>query len=107
MTDPELGEFRHCMIPICSAAFNIVATYEGRERPGQWRQVNMLIGYLCPRHGKQCIDGGHQPGWLDRDALAGMTGIRCGCGWKWSPPEPSNLGQHRDQWVAHLMEAAA
>ena len=93
MTDAEHdGELRHCMRPDCSESF-IVAAYLGEADPGRWRQVNILIGYLCPAHGEECRSGGHAPGWLDRDAPAGMAGIRCGCGnWEWRPAEPSNMG---------------
>jgi hypothetical protein len=102
------GELRHCLRTDCQASFNIVAVYRGEARADRWRLVRATgAGYLCPSHAGPCISGEHLPDWLDRDAPAGMTGIRCACGWLWKPDVPSNAGRHHGQWTAHLIDATA
>jgi hypothetical protein len=111
MTVPESlvtghpGELRHCLRPDCDESFNIVAVFTGEAGAQGWRLLQFFGAvYICPVHAAPCING-HAPSWLDRDAVPGMNGIACSCGWQWQPLRPANMGEHKAEWVAHLMAA--
>ena len=99
---------RHCLLPACEASFDIVAVFSGVDAANGWRLLSFFGAvYLCPAHAGPCVSGRHLPSWLDRSAAVGMTGIGCACGWKWRPSAPSTMGDHRDEWVAHLADEIA
>jgi hypothetical protein len=56
--------------------------------------------YICPDH--IAIVRDHQPGWITDEEP--ITGMRCKCGWEWTPQERSPAGVYLETWKFHVRD---